>query len=38
MKNAIIRSLKDPTLATAEVIPTSTMDVPAQELSFPLKI
>src|SRR6202521_4622648 len=31
MKNAISRSLKDPTLATAEVIPTSTMDVPAQE-------
>ncbi len=31
MKNALTRTLKDPTLATAEVIPTSTMDVPAQE-------
>jgi outer membrane protein len=31
MKNAITRNLKDPTLAIAEVIPTSTMDVPAQE-------
>jgi outer membrane protein len=35
MKNAISRSLKDPTLATAEVIPTSTMDVPAQEPPVP---
>jgi len=35
MKNAISRSLKDPTLATAEVIPTSTMDVPAQEPAVP---
>ena len=35
MKNAISRSLKDPTLATAEVIPTSTMDVPAQEPIVP---
>ena len=35
MKNAISRSLKDPTLATAEVIPTSTMDVPAQEPVVP---
>src|SRR5713226_8189901 len=31
MKNAVSRSLKDPALATAEVIPTSTMEVPAQE-------
>jgi outer membrane protein TolC len=31
MKNALTRTLKDPVLATAEVIPTSTMDVPAQE-------
>lgn len=31
MKNALSRTLKDPTLATAEVIPTSTMEVPAQE-------
>ena len=35
MKNAISRTLKDPTLATAEVIPTSTMDVPAQEPVVP---
>jgi len=35
MKNAITRNLKDPTLATAEVIPTSTMDVPAQEPVVP---
>src|SRR5271155_1038945 len=35
MKNALTRSLKDPTLATAEVIPTSTMDVPAQEEVIP---
>src|ERR1700716_1402836 len=35
MKNAISRSLKDPTLATAEVIPTSTMDLPAQEPPVP---
>jgi outer membrane protein len=31
MKNALSRTLKDPTLATAEVIPTSTMEVPPQE-------
>src|SRR5216684_4382166 len=37
MKNAISRSLKDPTLATAEVIPTSTMDVPAQEPVVPIE-
>src|SRR6267378_2281872 len=35
MKNAVSRSLKDPTLATAEVIPTSTMDVPAEEPAVP---
>ncbi len=35
MKNALSRSLKDPTLATAEVIPTSTMDVPATEPIVP---
>jgi outer membrane protein TolC len=35
MKNALTRSLKDPTLATADVIPTSTMDVPAQEEVLP---
>src|SRR6201993_1173375 len=31
MKNALTRTLKDPALATAEVIPTSTMDIPEQE-------
>lgn len=35
MKNALTRTLKDPGLATAEVIPTSTMDVPAQEPVVP---
>jgi outer membrane protein TolC len=31
MKNALTRTLKDPMLANAEVIPTSTMDIPQQE-------
>jgi outer membrane protein len=31
MKNAISRTLHDPVLASAEVVPTSTMDVPANE-------
>lgn len=31
MKNALTRTLKDPVLATAEVIPTSTMEIPPQE-------
>jgi len=35
MKNAMTRTLKDPTLATAEVIPTSATDVPAQEQIVP---
>jgi outer membrane protein TolC len=35
MKNALTRTLKDPILANAEVIPTSTMDVPAQEPVVP---
>src|ERR1700685_3358627 len=35
MKNALSRSLKDPMLATAEVIPTSTMDLPPQEPVVP---
>lgn len=35
MKNALTRTLKDPTLATAEVIPTSTMDIPQQEQVVP---
>src|SRR5207302_2153795 len=37
MKNALSRTLKDPALATAEVIPTSTMDVPAQEPAVPIE-
>jgi outer membrane protein len=35
MKSALTRTLKDSTLATAEVIPTSTMDVPTQEAVVP---
>lgn len=35
MKNALTRTLKDPVLATAEVIPTSTMDVPSEEPTVP---
>ena len=35
MKNALTRTLKVPVLATAEVIPTSTMDVPAEEQVVP---
>jgi len=35
MKNALSRSLKDPVLATAEVIPTSTMDLPREEPVVP---
>ncbi len=35
MKNALTRNLKDPTLANAELIPTSTMDLPAQEPVVP---
>jgi outer membrane protein len=35
MKSALTRTLKDATLASAEVIPTSTMDVPAQETVVP---
>jgi len=31
MKNALSRTLHDPTLAGAEVIPTSTMEIPADE-------
>ena len=31
IKNALSRSLQDPRLADAEVVPTSTMDVPATE-------
>lgn len=35
MKNALSRSLEDPTLADAEVIPTSTMHLPEQEAVVP---
>jgi outer membrane protein len=35
MKNALTRTLKDPRLATAEVIPTSAVDIPAQEEVLP---
>jgi outer membrane protein len=35
MKNALTRTLKDPVLVTAEVIPTSTIDVPAEEPIVP---
>ncbi|MGB7332187.1 MAG: TolC family protein, partial [Terriglobales bacterium] len=35
MKNALSRTLVDPSLADAEVIPTSTMELPAQEPVVP---
>ncbi len=35
MKNALSRALVDPVLADAEVIPTSTMELPAQEAVVP---
>ncbi|MGO9126349.1 MAG: TolC family protein [Terriglobales bacterium] len=35
MKNALSRNLEDPTLAGAEVIPTSTMQLPPQEPVVP---
>src|ERR1700723_2766630 len=35
MKNALTRTLRDPALATADVIPTSTMEIPAQEPVVP---
>jgi outer membrane protein len=35
MKNALTRTLKDPALATADVIPTSTMEIPPQEPVVP---
>src|SRR5215831_14491003 len=37
MKNALSRSIEDPVLAEAEVIPTSTIDVPAQEPVTPIQ-
>lgn len=35
MKNALSRTLRDPALANAEVIPTSTMEVPENEQAQP---
>jgi outer membrane protein len=35
MKNALSRTLRDPHLAAADVVPTSTMDVPATEQTQP---
>ncbi len=35
MKNALSRNLVDPVLADAEVIPTSTMELPAEEAVIP---
>jgi outer membrane protein len=35
MKNAVSRSVEDPVLAEADVIPTSTMELPEQELVTP---
>lgn len=35
MKNALSRNLEDPVLASAEVIPTSTVELPAQEQVVP---
>jgi outer membrane protein TolC len=35
MKNAVSRSVEDPALAEADVIPTSTMQLPEQELVTP---
>ena len=35
MKNALSRTLDDPRLADAEVIPTSTMEVPSEEPAVP---
>jgi outer membrane protein len=37
MKNALSRSIEDPTLAEADVIPTSTMLVPQQEPVIPIQ-
>jgi outer membrane protein len=37
MKNALSRSIEDPLLAEADVIPTSTMQVPQQEPVMPIQ-
>ena len=37
MKNALSRSIEDPVLAEADVIPTSTMELPQQEPVTPIQ-
>ncbi len=37
MKNALSRSIDDPVLAEADVIPTSTMQVPQEEAAVPIQ-
>jgi len=37
MKNAVSRSIEDPVLAEADVIPTSTMQVPQEEQVIPIQ-
>jgi outer membrane protein len=37
MKNAVSRSIEDPALAEADVIPTSVMQVPSEELVIPIQ-
>lgn len=37
MKNALSRSIEDPTLAEADVIPTSTMEIPQEETVTPIQ-
>jgi len=37
MKNAVSRSIEDPTLAAADVIPTSGMQIPQEEAPIPIQ-
>jgi outer membrane protein len=37
MKNALSRSIEDPVLAEADVVPTSTMQVPSEEPAVPIQ-
>jgi len=37
MKNALSRSIEDPVLAEADVVPTSTMQVPQEEPAIPIQ-
>jgi outer membrane protein TolC len=37
MKNAVSRSIEDPVLAEADVIPTSTMEIPQQDPVLPIQ-